>query len=95
VLRVFLILVSAVALVGAAVLFATGNGVPGLAALGFWALVLFIGVVFERRRYKRILDAPPGADWTATGERFIDPTSGVATQVYFNAQTGGRVYVKA
>jgi hypothetical protein len=94
VLRVFLIAASGLALVCAALLFASGRDVPGLAVVGFWALVIFVGVVFERRRYKRLLDAPPGAGWTATEERFIDPTSGVETQVYFNAQTGERAYVK-
>jgi hypothetical protein len=94
VLRVFLIAVSGLALVSAALLFASGRAVPGVGVICFWALVLFVGVVFERRRYKRILDAPPGAGWTATEERFIDPASGVATQVYFNAQTGERAYVK-
>jgi hypothetical protein len=93
-LRVFLIAVSGLALVCAALLFASGRAVPGLGVIGFWALVFFIGVVFERRRYKQLLDAPPGEGWTATEERFIDPASGVETQVYFNAQTGERAYVK-
>jgi hypothetical protein len=90
----FLIAASGVALVGATLSFATGHNVPGLAVVGFWSVVIFVGVVFERRRYKRLLDAPPGAGWAETEERFIDPASGVETQVYFNARTGERAYVK-
>ena len=85
-LRVFLIVASGVALVGSAILFASGRDFSGIGVVVFWALVIFVGVVFERRRYKRILDVAPGEGWAATEERFIDPTSGVATQVYFNAR---------
>lgn len=93
-LRFALIAVS-VAMVGCvAVLFATGHAFPGVGALVFWGVVLFVGVVFERRRYKRVLDTAPGPDWTATDERFIDPTSGVETVVYVGPR-GARAYVKA
>lgn len=94
-MRIFLVCVSVAMLALVAVLLATGNAFPGIGALVFWAVILFVGIVFERRRYKRVLDAPPGPEWTATDERFIDPSSGVETLVYFNARTGARAYVKA
>ena len=33
---------------------------------------LTVGLVFERYRYKRLRDEPPGPGWVATGERLID-----------------------
>lgn len=48
------------------------------------------GVLFERWRYS---PAPPRiGNWHATGERFIDPTSGKMVEVYFNRDTGERHY---
>jgi hypothetical protein len=95
VLRVSLIVGSAVVLIVAAVLIATGRAVPGLGAIAFWALVLLGGILFERRRYKRVLDAPLGPDWAPTSERFIDPETGAELTVYFNAKTGRREYVRS
>ena len=49
-----------------------------------------VGVAFERWRY-----APPPpriGNWHATGERFLDPTSGKMIEVYFNRDTGERHY---
>lgn len=55
--------------------------------------VILLALIFENRRYKRLLDASPGPGWQATGERFVDPDSGKTVTVYFNAATGERRYV--
>lgn len=49
------------------------------------------GIVFERSHYARPADRGRGR-WQATGERFVDPTSGKLVEVYFNAETGERDY---
>ena len=39
-------------------------------------------LLFRSGGYKRQpLDAPPVGDWVFTGERFVDPSSGVALEV--------------
>lgn len=93
-LRLFLIIASAVILAITAALLFTGRTAPAIGAGAFWALLILVGLVLERRRYKRVLDAPPGPDWTATTERFIDTETGAETVVYFNPKTGGRAYVR-
>ncbi len=41
------------------------------------AALIVIWLLFRSGGYKRRpLDAPPGRDWTFTGERFVDPKSG-------------------
>jgi hypothetical protein len=94
-LRNLLISISIVMLAAALVLALSGRFQPGLITLIAWGVILFVGVIFERTQYKQILDAPPGPDFQPTGERFVDPQSGVSTIVYFNAKTGKRAYVRA
>ena len=66
----------------------------------FFPLVVFLAIVlawllFRSGGYKRIpLDAPPGPGWTATGESFIDPTSGETLEVWLRPQSGERAYVR-
>ena len=55
--------------------------------------LLLLGTVFERWRYKQPRSAA-AARGTATGERFIDPESGALVEVYYDAATGERNYVK-
>ena len=93
-LRGGLIGVCVVLLAVAAFLFATGHGEGGVIALVFEAGFILAAVVFERYRYNRPLDAPPGEGWEATGETFVDPGSGETMRVYFNPTTGKRVYVR-
>lgn len=62
-----------------------------LFAAPFLAWLLFRSGGYKRRP----LDAPPGADWRFTGERFIDPSSGVELEVWYRPQNGERVYVRA
>jgi hypothetical protein len=57
--------------------------------------LLFIGLVFERWRYKPLTGARLGRDWIATGERFVDPETGKLVTVYYHPATGERRYVTA
>jgi hypothetical protein len=63
--------------------------VPGCAG----ALIL-LGTLFERHRYRRLGDAPPGSGWTDTGERFRDPETDATVAVFFHAQSGERRYIR-
>jgi hypothetical protein len=58
--------------------------------------LFLIWLVFRSGGYKREpLEAPPGRDWTFTGERFVDPKSGVMIEVWQSAHGGERAYVRA
>ena len=56
-------------------------------------LVLAGGVAFERWRYKPSVQGRPAPHWQPTGERFIDPETGRAVEVYFDPASGERSYV--
>jgi hypothetical protein len=55
--------------------------------------LLLLGTLFERWRYKAAR-TPGSARGSATGERFVDPETGVLMEVYYDASTGERTYVK-
>ena len=58
-------------------------------------LLLVIGTIFERVRYKPVAPTPPlGPGWVETAERFRDPATGRWVQVYFKPETGERSYVE-
>lgn len=88
-LRTSLLVVAAGVCIAGLVLLAGGSahGLP----MALWGGVLLCAVLVERWRYR-----PQGRGrgaWQATTERFIDPQSGQAMQVQFNADTGERRYV--
>ena len=56
---------------------------------------LIVALAIERWRYKPILAAGPDPHWTDTGERFVDPETGLLTAVYFDAAKGERHYLAA
>ena len=93
-LRVVVIAVSVVLLAAGVFCFIAGRAAPGLISVVAAPAVVLIGTVFERR-YKKLLSAPPGPDWLATSEKFIDPGTGEALVVYFQPSTGKRAYVRA
>ncbi len=66
---------------------------PAAGMLAGWALVLLIGLLVERWRYKRVTRSRPGPEWVATAERFVDPESGRLVTVYYHPATGERRYV--
>jgi hypothetical protein len=74
-------------------LIACGVHAPGGQALAIGVIVL-IGTLFERWRYRRI-EEPPQGNWQRTGEKFIDPSSGDPVEVMFEPSTGERRYVAA
>jgi len=92
-MRIILLWVGALGIaVGAGVSFASGAG-AGIGLLIF-GLVLLVALLIERHRYKRIVDAAPGPEWEPTGERFIEPGSDMAVQVYSHRRSGKRIYVR-
>jgi len=71
-----------------------------MTAFALWCAIIVlpwvIWLLFRRGGYKRKpLDAPPGPDWQPTGERFIDPTSGAALEVWLQPRSGERAYVRS
>jgi hypothetical protein len=91
-LRTAVILVAAILACIGVVLIACGVHV-GWQALILGVIVL-IGTLFERWRYRRIEQASNGR-WQRTDEKFIDPTTGDPVEVMFDPRTGERRYVAA
>jgi hypothetical protein len=90
-LRAFVIALGAIlACVGIA-LIARGAPVPGWQVLGI-GLIVLIGTLFERWRYRRTDEGPVG-QWKSTGEQFLDPSTGDPIEVLFDPHTGERRYV--
>lgn len=54
---------------------------------------LILALAIERWRYKPVSAARPDPRWTDTGERFVDPETGVLTAVYFDPAKGERHYL--
>jgi len=92
-LRTFVIAAAALLACGGAALVACGVRAPGWQALVIGVVVL-IGTLFERWRYRRI-EAPLNGQWQRTGEQFIDPSTGDKVEVMFDPGTGERRYVAA
>jgi hypothetical protein len=62
---------------------------------GAFLAVILIWFFFRKGGYKRRpLDAPPGQDFSFTGERFLDPPSGEMLEVWYCPRTGERAYVR-
>ncbi len=91
-LRAALYAIGGLSIAGAVVLALLGCG-PAAIGLAGWALVLIVGLLIERWRYKPLTERAPGPDWTATDERFVDPETGKVVTVYFHAASGERRYV--
>lgn len=87
-----------VALVAAGLVVLTGAGVVlgGLGLIGPFAVcvLLLVGTVWERVRYKQVTAAAPGGRFRRTAERFRDPTTGEPVTVYADPATGERAYVR-
>ena len=67
---------------------------PASGAVTLWSGVALAGLTFERFRYMRLLDAPPGPDWRDTGERFVDPGSRREVAVFADPEGHKRAYVR-
>jgi hypothetical protein len=66
-------------------------GNPAAMVVSLWGLILFSAVLLERWRYKKTARAPK-AEWQNTDERFVDPETGVLTQVMYDPRSGERIY---
>jgi hypothetical protein len=82
-------------LLGVAIVTAiVGAPVSIIAWSGTLGVLLIIGTLFERVRYKAVAPTPPlGPGWVETQEKFRDPTTDRWVQVYFKPETGERSYV--
>jgi len=60
----------------------------------FWGVVIVVGVVFERYRYKPLDASAPAGNWQRTTERFIDDATGAPVTVWIDPATGERKYVR-
>ena len=80
--------------VGAYGLLALAQGWPGGLGALILGVLLTVGTVFERIRYKQLQAKAPDARFQATAERFIDPKTGQPVTVYVDPATGERAYVK-
>ena len=59
--------------------------------IGWYAAILLVLAIFEVGRYRpRVNRASP--TWQRTNERFIDPSTGEATTVYYDPASGKRDY---
>jgi len=90
-LRAVVIAVTAILMCAAIALIAHGAGTPGWQLLGV-SLVVLLGTLFERWRYRRVNERHDG-EWHRTSERFLDPATGQPGDVLFNPRTGERRYV--
>ena len=92
IVRVVLLVIAGLLIAGGIALVMLVVIPAGIALIG-WGVLLLIGLLIERWRYKPLSGRNPGPDWTATGERFIDPETGKLVAVYFHPRTGERRYV--
>ncbi len=93
VLRAFLFAAGGVLLAAAGLLAAFGCTLGVSLRLAVPGLVLLLGLLVERWRYKRVTERRPGPDWVPTSERFVDPESGKLVTVFYQPSTGERRYV--
>ena len=80
-------------LVAGSVVLAVIGCFPPAAGLAGWGVILIVGLLIERWRYKPLVERRPGPDWTATDERFVDPETGKLVTVYYHPASGERRYV--
>jgi hypothetical protein len=93
VLRIVLLVLGLALIAGALLLCLEPGPRPGVFGMLAGGVVLTVGMLFERRRYKPALERMPGAGWIATGERFVDPETGRNVTVFHKPATGERQYI--
>jgi hypothetical protein len=74
---------------GAAIL---AGAMPGFVALA-WGIILLLGTLYERVRYKSLLRQGPSGT-VRTNERFVDDSTGRTVTVYVDPASGERSYVE-
>jgi membrane protein implicated in regulation of membrane protease activity len=90
-LRGFVIAAGAILTFVGIALIVSGVHAPGWQAL-VTGLIVLVGTLFERWRYRRI-EQPPKGPWQRTGEEFLDPSTGNHVEVMFDPRAGERRYV--
>jgi hypothetical protein len=80
-------------LAAGAVMLALAAFISAAVCLAIWGVLLIVGLLIERWRYKPLSGPRPGPEWVATDERFIDPESGKLVTVYYQPATGERRYI--
>lgn len=78
-------------LIVAAILLAVHATIALVIYVAINGLLIAGGILFERSGYRSPAHRAQGK-WQPTGERFNDPTTGRAVEVYYNPQTGERDY---
>ena len=91
-LRTLVIALGVICLGGGIV--ATLAGEAGGWAAAAFGLLLVLGTVYERVRYKPVAKNRPGPGWERTSERFVDEGTGKTVTVYVRPETGERMYVE-
>ncbi|MGH8191843.1 MAG: hypothetical protein ACREP2_10395 [Rhodanobacteraceae bacterium] len=95
-LSVALYVIGALLLLAAAIALLVGGVLAVfLPQLIIGGLFLIVALAIERWRYKPVRSDRPDPRWTGTGERFVDPETGVMTAVYFDPARGERHYLAA
>jgi hypothetical protein len=90
-LRSAVIVIGALCLVGGGLAVLAG-AMPGFVAM-VWGLILLLGTLYERFRYKALVkEGPHGA--VRTNERFVDDSTGRTVTVYIDPTSGERSYVE-
>jgi hypothetical protein len=56
-------------------------------------VIILVGTIFERWRYRCRDRQPPDSTWRVTGEYVTDPQTGESVEVLYDAQTGEQHYV--
>ena len=85
----------ALLLIGAIALLVGGVLAVFLPQLILGGAFLIVALAIERWRYKPVRSAGPDPHWADTGERFVDPETGLMTAVYFDSAKGERHYLAA
>jgi hypothetical protein len=78
--------------VAAVLLLALHTSLIPIIYLAVNGVVIVAALLVERARYRPAVDRGRGR-WELTGERFVDPSSGVEMEVRYNSITGQRDYV--
>jgi hypothetical protein len=76
---------------GLALIVALPKGWPAGAELVVFGVLVLIGTIFERWRYRGRVNRA-SRTWQATEERFRDPISGELLEVAYDPATGQRDY---
>lgn len=93
-LRISLVVYACVCIIGGIILLQQAKEGWNLLIAGYLlvnSMIIIVGILFERNRYKS--NSLPKTGWQYTGERFIDQSTGKVIEVLYHPKTGKRNYV--